>query len=315
MMSKIDAAADEAVSMFESDVDDGEDFSEEQSDDIEHESDADRVGADEEEEEQDGDIEEDDEEEAALSVIDWNGNPDELPTDIVIDGKRYDLTKTYKAMQAGFTKKMQEVAAERKKYEELSQHAMQIVESKKQAQAIADDPRPTNPTSDMSDEQQERRWEDIQRWVARDEQRRLVREGIIPDPNMVRQQMLQQEQQYAAQRRFNMLTSQPGWNEQTENAMIAIAQADEFWAEQLHTDHGAMKLYEFVQEKIAADQFRAKAAELENAKVKRSASASKRATPAPSSQNKSASKKPADVFAEMGFEDKLDAAIREGFGL
>jgi hypothetical protein len=312
----LDSAVEEAVSEY-GDTDDGNDEfeSEELSADEASESEEDIDEVQEDEDELEASADEDEVEEDALSVVEWNGNPDELPSDIVIDGKKYDLTKTYKAMQAGFTKKMQEVAEARKRYEELSQQALQSVEAQRQKAMAAEDPRPTNPTSDMTEEQQERRWDDIQRWVARDEQRRLVKEGIIPDPDRVKAQMAEQERQFAAQRRYNMLTSQPGYSEEVEQAMVQLAQNDEYWAKQLEDDAGTLKFFEFVQEKLTAAQLRAKAAELENAKIKRSASASKRSTPKPSSQKKATSSKPSERFAELAFEDQLESIIGDTFGL
>lgn len=311
----LNGAVEEAIEEVDAVDGDDEFESEELSADEASESEEDIDEVQDDEDELEASDEEDEVEEEAPSVVEWNGNPDELPSDIVIDGKKYDLTKTYKAMQAGFTKKMQEVAEARKRYEELSQQALQSVEAQRQKAMAAEDPRPTNPTSDMTEEQQERRWDDIQRWVARDEQRRLVKEGIIPDPDRVKAQMAEQERQFAAQRRYNMLTSQPGYSEEVEQAMVQLAQNDEYWAKQLEDDAGTLKFFEFVQEKLTAAQLRAQAAELENAKIKRAAGSTKRATPKPAAQKKASSNKAADNFASMGFDDKISHIVDEAFDL
>jgi len=311
----LSSAVEEAVNEVESVEDEAPVEDEQESLDESPESEEIQEDSDEFEVEADAEDEEDEAVDEAPSVVEWNGNPDELPSSIEYDGKIYDLTKTYKAMQAGFTKKMQEIAEQRKQYEALTQQYQQMVAQQKQAAMEKEDPRPANPTTDMTDEQQERRWAEIQRWEAKQAYRDMVKEGVIPDPDSVKAQMAEQERQVAAQRRYNMLSSQPGFNEQIENEMVQLAHENKYWAAQLDTDEGALALYQFVQQKQAAEQLKKEAAALEEAKIKRSASAAKRATPKQTSQSKKAEPKPADNFAELGFEDKISAVVDEAFGL
>jgi hypothetical protein len=311
----LNGAVEEAVSEVDAVVDEADEFVEEES--LEESPESEEISEEPSDDDEEVEFDSDEAEEVAEapSVVEWNGNPDELPSSIEHDGKIYDLTKTYKAMQAGFTKKMQEIAEQRKQYEALTQQYQQMVAQQRQAAMEKEDPRPANPTTDMTDEQQERRWAEIQRWEAKQAYRDMVKEGVIPDPDAVKAQLADQERQYAAQRRYNMLSSQPGFNEQIENEMVQLAQENTFWANQLETDEGALVLYQFVQTKQAAEQLKKEAAALEEAKIKRSATAAKRATPKQTSQTKKAEPKPADRFAEMGFEDKISSIVDEAFDL
>jgi hypothetical protein len=311
----LESAVQEAVAEDETVEDEGFDFEDEEASDESELSDEEIAEDPAEDEELEAEGDEADEDEAAQSVFEWNGNPDELPDHVEYDGKVYDLTKVYKSMQAGFTKKMQGLSEKQREAEELAKQYAEMVKSQKSQQAEVEDPRPANPTEDMSPDQIEKRWDDIQKWTARQTYRDMVREGTIPDPETVKSQMAQQEQQFAAQRRLNLLTSQPGWNEQVEGEMLQLAESNPFWASQLQTDDGALALYEFVQNKMTAAQLKEQAAKLETEKVKRSAGSHKRATPKSSSQKKSAAKSAADNFADLAFEDKLDVAINDALGL
>ena len=172
------------------------------------------------------------------------------------------------------------------------------------------DPRPANPTEDMSPAQQEQRWDEIQRWVARDEQRRLVREGIIPDPEAVKRQMAEQEQAIASQRRYNLIAAQDGFNDEIGNQMAHMAQSDPYWAQALDTDEGALQFFNVVKQQAELNALKAKAAELEAASVKRKASASKRVTTKPSVK-KAAPKSAADNFAALSFDEKIEAIAND----
>lgn len=315
----LDSALEETIEEVDVDVEaveeDSEDESEEssQADDPESEDDSEEV--DEDADDDDAEDEGVEQADATPAVEKWNGNPDELPPAIEYEGKLYDLRDTLKAMQGGFTKKTQEIAEQRKKYEEATQQAMAYLEAQKQQAREAEDPRPENPVEGMTPEQIDQRWDEINRWIARDENRRMVKDGIIPDPDAVRRQMEQQEQAMAGQRRMNLLKSDEAWSEQVEEAMINVAENSEYWQAAIQSDEGALALLEFVKQKLSAEDFKKKAAEYESAKVKRSAQASKRATPKQSGQTKKAEVSPAERFKDMGFDEKLEAIVDDEFGL
>lgn len=270
--------------------------------------------ADDEAEAESEDVEQEDE---APTVIQWSGNPDELPPAVEHEGKIYDLTQTYKAMQAGWTKKTQELAEQRKQYEAMTRQYQEMIQAQKQQAAVAADPRPADPTADMSPEDQSRRWDDINRWIARDENRKMVESGQIPDPSVVQRQIELQQQQASLVNRLNMIAAQPGYNEAVDQRMVKIVENDQtgYWTEQFSRDEGALALFELAKNQLDAEQFRTKAVEAENAKVRRKASAGKKATPKQAAQNKMVERKPADNFAELGFEDKVESIIRSEFGL
>ena len=306
----LESAVDEAVSEVDSIEGDEEFIPEDATEDepLESEAEAEDVVEEVAEAAEDKEVEE------AQSIVDWNGNPDELPSDIEHDGQRYDLTKTYKAMQAGFTKKMQEVAEARKHYEEMTQQYSQNLKNQQEAMAANEDPRPNNPTTDMSEEQQQQRFDEINQWTTRKVVRNMLAEGEIPNPDKFNQQVEDREMQIAVQGREAMLHSQEGWSADIENEMISIAGENQHWSASLKTDEGALAFFEFVKQKQDAAGVRKQAAALENTKIKRDADASKRSTPKPSAKKK-ASETFAENFADLDPFDRIGAIVDQSFGV
>jgi len=313
----LDRATEEAVEEFDATEEDADVEVEEEI--VDEPSESEEVVEDipEAEDEVEAEGEEVEQVDESPSVVQWSGNPDELPTAVEYDGKVYDLSQTYKAMQAGWTKKTQELAEQRKQYEAMTRQYQELIQGQKQQAAEAEDPRPANPTESMSPQEQEQRWDEINRWIARDENRRMVRDGIIPDPEAVKQQMAVQQQQADLVGRLNMIASQPGYNEAVDQRMVQIVEADEsgYWQQQFQSDQGAKALFDLAKNQLAAEENKAKAAAAESAKVKRQAKAASKATPKQSAQNKKAEPKPADNFAELAFEDKVGAIINQEFDL
>lgn len=235
------------------------------------------------------------------------GNPDDLPPE---------LANSYKLMQSGFTKKMQELGEQQRQYNELILQAKaQQDEALKAAKAANVKPRPDNPTESMSFEEQQKRWDDISKWNGQEAVREMVESGALPDPDRVTRQLDEQERQAAGMKRYNMIAAKEGFNEQVDAAMLQISQTDPYWANAIQTDEGAVACFEYVKTQLQAADYQSKAAELENAKIKRSADAAKRQTPKPATQTKAAVKAPADNFADLAFEDKIGSVINDSFGL
>lgn len=316
---KLEAAGDEAISELEQSVEDPVDeveaeehYDEPVESEQEVEDDSVEMDASEYEDEDTEAVED------APSTFEWDGNPDTLPSSVEHDGQVYDLTKVYKAMQGGFTKKMQELAEFRKEYEkQVEQMKVKAQQAERQA-AIANDPRPANPTEEMPFEEQQKRWDEITEWVARNSYRKMIESGDIPDPTQMQANIQQQEQAASIQRRVAMIQSQDGYSEEVENAMVEAANGNEYWHNALQSDDGALALFQHVKTKMEAEAFKSKAAELESARVRKKAAASKNATPSPAVQKKAARKEIAENFAKMGFEEKLDVLVDDGlsdFGL
>ena len=310
----LERAGEEAIEEFDAVEEDADVSAEEESLDESPESEEqveepseveDEVAAEDEDVEQDAEVE----------LVQWNGNPDELPDAVEVDGKLYDLQTVYKAMQAGWTKKTQQLADERRQAQELAkQYGDLIQQAKSQAKAV-EDPRPANPTEDMSPEEQNRRWDEINRWIARDEQRRMVQDGTIPDPEMVREQYELQKQQYDLANRINMIAARPDYSKEIDDRMVQIVEADEsgYWRNQFMSDEGALALFDVAKNQLAAERYKTEAAKHESANIKRKATAASRATPKQTAQNRKADPKPADNCADLGFSDKIDALVDQEF--
>jgi hypothetical protein len=301
----LDNASEEAVSEFEATeeetVEDAESLSPEEPAEPQQESEdgEDELLADEPEGE-------DVEEELEATPVKWNGNPDELPDD---------LRETYKHMQAGFTKKMQDVAERDRQRDELHRAALANLEAQQKAQADKVSPRPTEPTAEMEVTAQNQRWAEINKWDTEQVIRDMVERGALPDPDRVNKQLAEQEQLNAVSQRMSLLQRQDGWSDEIEQAMFDATQTNQFWAQQVQTDDGALELFKQVKMQKDAAEYKSEAAKLETNKIKRTAKSAKRATQKTSTQTKSVESSPAENFANMGFDEKLDAIIKPAFGI
>lgn len=243
----------------------------------------------------------------ARKSFEETGNPEDLPDE---------LQGSYKLMQGGFTKKMQELGEQQRQYNDLILQAKaQQEEALKAVKAANVKPRPDNPTESMSFDEQQKRWDDISKWNGQEAVREMVESGALPDPDRVTRQLDEQERQAAGMRRYNMIAAKEGFSEQVDAAMLQLSQANQYWANAIQTDEGAEACFEYVKTQLSAADFKSKAAELENAKVKRSADAAKRQTPKPATQTKAVVSTPVDNFADMAFEDQIESTIRESFNL
>ena len=313
----LERAGEEAIEEMESVTEEPDVETEEESEDEPLESEEEVLEPSEVDDEEEADSEEEEPVDDSPSVVQWSGNPDELPPAVEYEGKVYDLAQTYKAMQAGWTKKTQELAEHRKQYEAATRQYQEMIQAQKQQAAAKEDPRPANPTEAMSPEEQEKRWDDINRWIARDENRRMIETGVIPDPTIVKQQIEVQKKQADLIGRLNMIASQDGYSEAVDRRMVEIVESDDsgYWAAQFEKDQGALALFQLAKNQLAAEEYKNKAVAAENAKIKRKAKAAQGATPKPAAQNKRSEDKPADNFANMGFSEKLDAIVDKEFGL
>lgn len=252
------------------------------------------------------DQQEDELEQVAEATFEQTGNPDDLPPELV---------KSYRLMQAGFSKKMQQLANERKVMQQQQQQLNQLISQQQEsAKKAAITERPANPTESMSVEEQNKRWQEITTWDTESAIRKMIESGQLPDPERVNKQLDEQEASADGQTRANMIASQEGFTEEIGSGIMALAAENPYWEAQIRTDDGAMECFKLVKSQLEAAQVKTEAAQLENARVKRSAGANKRATPKPGTQTKKAVK-PAENFAELGFEGTLDKIIGEDFGL
>jgi len=167
----------------------------------------------------------------------------------------------------------------------------------------------------MSKEAQEQRFREMSEYDSETTIDRMIAEGRIPDPDQFKQQQQQQNVEADTARRYNMVSSQEGYDKDVENAMLELVKTNLHWNSAVQTDEGALACFEFAKSTIAAEGFKSQAAELENARVKRSADAAKRSTPKSTTQTKTTATKPADNFANLGFEDKIGSIIDESLGL
>ncbi len=246
--------------------------------------------------------------EASPAVFEWDGDPDKLPPEIVYEGNKYDLKKVFRTMQAGYTKRMQEVAEQRRHYEQAAAQAMQLLESRQREQAAASDPRPANPTDTMSDDEYNRRVDEIQQWNARQAYRAMVEKGDVPDPQRVMRQTQEYELVAEANRRAAMVSSLDGYTDQIGNRMVEMAEADPAVASMMTTDAGIKAV--FRQAKLEAENaaLKAAAARKHEASVRRKARAPRNAV---SRSTSSPAKSAADNFKKWGFAEAEAAALEE----
>ena len=301
----LDRASEEAISEIEHADEEVTDEDESQIEDETLEPQEESDEGDESEEVAAESVEDAEPAEQAVSV-EWDGNPDNLPETLI---------PVYKAMQGGFTKKMQEVAERDRQRDELHRQTMAALEKQLKQQQVANDPRPANPTEDMSYDEQQRRWDEISSWTARQAILKAKEDGIIPDSEAFEKKTAEYDQVLSVNRRMQLLQSQDGWGSEVESAMQQIAQSNPYWEQQLKTDEGALALFHFTKQSLEAENLRKTAAELEAEKVKQKARAVERATPAQATQKKAVDISPADRFKDMGFRDKLDAIVDESFEL
>lgn len=242
------------------------------------------------------------------SVELWNGNPDELPPPVAHEGKMYDLSTTYKNMQAGFTRKMQELSERDRQREEVHRQTMEQLQGLMQKAEVEADPRPVNPSQEMSVQEQEKQWDKIAQWNAR----QVLREQQAKEP--AADAPAEQDRYNLAMQRLNMIRAQDGYTSEVESRMDEIVANDPYWYAQVSTDDGAVKLFTLVKQELELADMKKRAAELEASKIKRSASASKKRTPKPTTQTKQA-ESPDERFADLAFNERIDRIVDDAFEL
>ncbi len=306
----LDAAADEAVQEFEAQSEVGEDVEddadvvegdEEALEAADEQSDADESESD-DEEPADGDVE------ASAEEFEWDGNPETVPENL----KPY-FNKTYETMRKGvdvwMSKKATEWDAKRQQYEarlaELEARAQ--VEQQK---ANAPKP-PVYPGENATEAQIEKYWEDKAKYAAYEQYQELVKSGALPDPVSARQSAAAEKARIEAMQIESFITSQPGYTDEIGTLMVQAAESSPFWASQILDKNGAVALFQLVKTQAEAAAYKDAAAKANSAELQRKAGAAKRKVSKPQASSKKVT--PARNFADMAFEDRLDAAIEDGF--
>ena len=248
---------------------------------------------------------------APLVEYEWDGDPAKLPPEAVIEGTKYDLRKTFKTMQAGYTKRMQEVAEERRALEAERQRVASVLESQRQQQAMDADKRPADPTQDMSETEASRRWDEIQQWNARQAYRDMVAKGVVPDPERVKRQTAEYEAVAIVNRRMAMIQSLDGWDDSVGLKMSELAESDPETAQLLTTDGGAKVLFRMAKKEIENAALKAEQAKKHEAAVRRKAQAPRNAVSRSTSARGSGA---AENFKKWGFAEAEAAALEEHGG-
>ena len=234
-------------------------------------------------------------------VRDWDHNVDSLPEETVVDGVRIPIKGLYQDMVRGYQKSNQRAVAAEKRAAERELQYKQLIDDIK---AGNDDPRPADPTDDMSAGEQRQRWDDIQRWLYRDEARRTRINSAPAAPAHAAPQAPQYQlpegvpdtpEARAQFEREVRVMQRDDYTDEIGNEMIAAMQTDPYWAAQAQTDDGIMKLFELTKERREAAALKAQLAEREKESIRRKAGARERATPSPANSRKSPSR--SDVFA------------------
>jgi len=258
-------------------------------------------------------IEEVDEGDDGQSVEEWSGSPDELPTAIVHEGKTYDLSKTYKSMQAGYTKKMQEIAdREREREREYAAtiaNANKFIESQQEQQRAVAMRAPEKPAEGSTqaewDTYNDRRVE----WLIAKQRQDDIDAGRLHSPEQVQQQNIQAQHEANSLKISNALNQQEGYTQEVAKEMYRMIKEDPYWSTQTdETPEAAIALFNIVKTNMDAAGLKAAAAENETQNVRKKAGASRNTV------SRSKSSKPvgaADKFKNMGFDEAGQAAIDE----
>lgn len=260
--------------------------------------------------EEDDVVEEDESEE--VQVYDWSGKPEELPTDLVVGGKRYNLLDVYKKMQGGYTKKMQALAERERELNASLQNVNTLLSQKTAEREIEDDPRPANPTQDMSEAAQLAQWDKIMQWNSRQTLREAKKNGMIPDTAAMNEDFRKVKAQMEAQERIAHLQALEGWSAEVDNKMAEIVNSDPSWHSDLNSREGLVKLFNFAKLTMKAESATQQAAELESANIRRAANAKKIATPKPKA-NKKAIDRFAEAFDEPDPFERMNKVIGQTF--
>ena len=283
MQDALDAAADEAVQEFEAQSEDSEVEFELDPDDEEPADDA----------EADGPVE-----------FEWDGNPETVPANL-----RPYYDKTYEVMRKGVDVWMSKKATEWQQQRQAYEQRLKDLEdrAREQQQKAIEPPEPTEPGENATAQD----WQKYTRDLARYEAWQIIndREQLNAPANLEYQRQLEYQQE--AIRRSNMIESQPGYTDEVGNKMVELAKSNPYWSSLINTDEGLMALFDTVKTQVEAAKHKEAAAKASSAEIQHKANAAKRRVSKP----KTAAKKvtPARNFAEMGFEDKIDAAIEDAF--
>jgi hypothetical protein len=299
MSDALDAAASEAISEFEA----GQDAEVSEDADVEYEEVADEDG--DEAEYEAPDVEESDETgEPAESDIEssdgfeWDGNPDHVPAEL-----RPYYDKMYETMRKGVDMWMSKRASEQ--HAEKQEMQRRIAEMESQLRDFNAPKEPTRPGQDATQDDWDRYYDDRARWIAAQEHEKFMQSRGYPDPGQMQVLAAQQE----AIRRANMIEAQPGYTDEIGLEMVRVAESNPYWAQQINTDEGLRALFDVVKQQKEAAAYKDAAAKANSAEIQRKASAVKRKVSKPKASSKPAT--PSRNFAEMGFEERIDAAIAD----
>jgi len=194
----------------------------------------------------------------------WSRRPEDLPPP---------LLTTYKTMQGGYTKKMQELAERGRILEEREKRFHEREQQFRATEAATEDPRPENPTEDMTAEQVYQRMDEITRWNVRQEiNRSKPKDDPKPDAP-------------TRPAGVEYIENHPQWNQELDNKMAALAKEDPSWYEVLKTEAGGKRLMEAAQREMELESLKESKTANEKKAIREQASKSKKRTPGARKKN------------------------------
>jgi len=221
----------------------------------------------------------------------WDGNPDNLPEE---------LAPTYQSMLRGFHQKTRELAAEKKKFEELqTQLLLKVSDGPKAKSEVVEGPPPLPTGDNITQEQWNEAVTEQNAWHAEQARLKNLKElqesgKFAPAETVAR--LLQEK--YVTDVTAKV-TALPGYSPDVEQLMLHTMANNPFWAQAPNSEEGMMELARVAIAEVNAKGVTTAAAEKTTAKIKKQAAASSNATPRFSTP-KGAS--PEDVFAKKGFK-------------
>ena len=240
-----------------------------------------------------------DEVEEASPQLAWDGNPDNLPEELV---------PTYKSMLRGFHSKTKELAEAKKETESLQAKLLLKVSGGDQAEAKAEGPPPLPTGENITQEAWNEAVTKQNEWYADRNMEALKSSDKFVSADKFNDVQLQATMQQLG----TEIESLPGYSEEAGNLIMDAVTNNAMWSEAARS-HPREAYHELARQAIAhvgATQAQTVQATKATEKIKKQATAASRATPRVTSPKGASAE---DVFAKEGFKndnEKMEYAER-----
>jgi hypothetical protein len=305
----LEAAGEEAISEIEAqseagEIEDGELTVEDDHEEID-EAAGDEAEDDlsEPEDEEQVDVQEEGSDDATFT---WDGTPESLTDEAkqIYDVLHKDMRDGVNVWQS---KKASEWGVRQQAFERRIQELEAVARRSELAEAAPKEP--ARPGENATQAEVDKYYDDRAKFAAYQQTMDMVERGIIPGQHNAPPAPGAPDP--AMEQRILRVQAQPGYNEDIDRRMYELAQSSPHWLSQTQTDDGMMALFDLVKTQVEAAAYKEAAAKASTAEIQRKASAPKRKVSKPRSAPKRVT--PARNYADMGFDEKLEAATDDAF--